>query len=159
MYKLLLDIQIYITENKITWYLSIRWRQHQFAGDLVPTVRSCDAAEIQQFRCWCFCPTLYSQTFTKSSLLLYRPRAFGGIAPPKSSSGGQNWFPSHYKSKILVKYTLRIFLPLQETKTESKLRDGGGLPKTFLAVTASEEFRGPRSVVFPRCMMESDNGS
>ena len=70
---------------------------------------SYDAAEIQQFRCWCFSQTLYSQTFTKSSLLLYRPRAFGGIAPPKSSSGDQNWFPSHYKSKILVKYTVRIF--------------------------------------------------
>lgn len=85
---------------------------------------------------------------------------FGGIAPPKSSSGDQNWFPSHYKSKILVKYTVRIFFTdTEETKTESKLRDGDGLLKTFLAVTASEEFRGPRSIVFPRCMMESDNGS
>ena len=101
-------------------------------------------------------PESCSQTFTKSSLLLCRPRAFGGIAPPKSSSGDQNWFPLHNKAKYLVKYAVYVFLTIQVNKIERKLRDGGGLLKIFqfLKIFVVHEI-----LVRPRCIMESDNGS
>lgn len=36
------------------------------------------------------------------SLLQGHLRAFGGVAPPKSSIGDENWFPSHLKVKYLT---------------------------------------------------------
>ena len=53
--------------------------------------------------------------------LLGRPRAFGNIAPPKSSN---ITLQSEVPRKIYVIYT---FLPIQVTKIERKLRDGDEL--------------------------------
>ena len=107
-----------------------------------------------------------SQTFTTFSLLLGRPLAFGApplapsslFAPPKSSNGDQNLFPSQrLQSEVSRKiYTIYIYIFDQNWTQIARWRR---IAWDLSCLVVSEDFRGRRNSGTTVCIMESNNGS
>ena len=79
------------------------------------------------------------------------PRAFGGIAPRKSSSRDQKWLLPHHSAKYHVEYMLYISLYL---RGEQNWPNTARWNQITLDLSNSREIQ-----LRPRCIMESVNGS
>ena len=96
-----------------------------------------------------------SQT-RRLQFLAGHPRAFGGVAPRKSSNRNQKWLLPHHNAKYHVEYMLYISLYFTGEQHCAMEQDyfGSFKQSRWLSIFVVHEIQ-----LRPRCIMESVNGS